>query len=265
MNTPNAKTLVKINAALALIHDAGHDAKAVGRAAQTNISAGMTQQVAYERALSDFATGRPDIAPRLLHTLRLIDASDPQTVAAYGQALAAYNQTGDPAAMQSVAEMYARDSIAFAVKSGQLSAADAQNREKVEAALGFSFDDLDMDTGSMSAYEPASPANTPAIATAQHASSPSGFSGKDAAPGASYAPSRDRAAPVIHTPTARMAFVGKSPFSGKDAAQGGSYSGGFQSDRRYAQHQAGQPHVVQKGWTPNPSFGGRIVSTEDQN
>lgn len=238
------KQHTKIRAALALIHDSGGDALAVGQAAKRSIASGMSPKKAYEQALTAHVDANPAISNQILHTLKLIEASDGATVAAYGSALASYNDTGDRTALNGLAETFAKDSIALAVKSGELSVTDVRNRDAVEAALGFSFSEEVVAQSAPYAAAPqvSSPQPVPTVASAtQHTGVSSGFAGKDAVPGASH-------------------------------------SSGFQGDRRYAPAQAapvntpaqrpgtfqpiirqavepGHGPVVVKGYTPSDTYG----------
>ncbi|HEX7820501.1 MAG TPA: hypothetical protein VF463_07760 [Sphingobium sp.] len=220
------KQHTKIRAALALIHDSGGDALAVGQAAQRSIASGMAPKKAYEQALTAHVDANPAISNQILHTLKLIEASDGPTVTTYGAALTRYNDTGDRTALDGLAETFAKDSIALAVKNGELSATDTGNRAAVEAALGFGFDDA--------LIERATPYDaTPAAAATPQPVTPS--------------PAPQAATPA---PPSRTAF------SGKDGASPspGTYSSGFQGDKRAAMSQATMRQPVAMGGGGPASF-----------
>lgn len=244
MTELSPKQGVKVKSALWLIHDHGHDAMALSRSVTTAIAGGHDPKGAYENALTAFVADKPELSSIMSHTVRLIEASDGPTVTQYGEALEAYNQTGNRSGIDALAETFAKDSIALAVKNGELSATDTGNRAAVEAALGFSFSDevIEQSAPYDAGPQVASPQPVPTIATAsQHKGASSGFAGKDAVAGASH-------------------------------------SSGFQGDRRYAAAQAapvntpaqrpgtfqpiirqavepGHGPVVVKGYTPSDTYG----------
>jgi hypothetical protein len=230
MNPLSYKQKVKVQAALALIHDAGHDAKAVGRAAQSGIARGLDPKASYERALAEFAKGKPDIANMLSKTLRVIEASSPQTVAAYGAALEEYNQTGNPAATAAIAQTFVQDSIALAVHLGEMSQADAANPDAVAGAFGFPFGE-----GAGERVVAMAGMNAPAAAPVAPAASP-------ATPAA---PSQ-----IVQAPAAATSPQG---------SQAG-YSGGFQSMIR---QKAEPSSVITKGYTESNSYGGYATTKAD--
>jgi hypothetical protein len=146
------KQRVKINAALSMIHSQGYDAQTVVNWAKEYQGKGYDQRRAYEQALNEFIGGQPELAAPLGKITRLVEASDAPTVSQYDQALSTYIQTGDDSALTALAPMIARDSVALAVKQGELTAPDI-NGDSVEAALG-----IDMaDTFVAAAAQPASP------------------------------------------------------------------------------------------------------------
>ena len=135
----NQRQRVKINAALSMIYAGGYDAQTVITWAKEYRSKGYDQRRAYEQALNEFAAGQPEIAPAMVKFTRLIQASDEQSVAQYDHALSTYIQTGDNSGMEALGPMIARDSVALAVRSGELQG--GVTPENVEAALGFAMDD----------------------------------------------------------------------------------------------------------------------------
>lgn len=226
MNLPTAKQRVKAAAALALIHDNGHDALAVQRGAQADINRGLSYKASYERAFTAFIQGKPDLAQHIGHTLRVIEASDDATVASYGAALEQYNQTGDPSALHVVAETFAQDSITLALRNGEMTPEDARDPALLSSALGFS----------------------------------PGMS--DAAAGQAINPMPvAQAAPTAVAP--QPATSVRASFSGKDAAPGASVQSQFQGERRAALSRAtmrqpaatGEGQAIVKGWTPSDTYG----------
>lgn len=130
------KQRVKVNAALALIHDAGHDAQAVVNLARDYLAIGHDARRAYESALGDFAATAPGLAPALGRITRLIEASDPATVAKYDVALTAFIDTGDAAAINALGPMIAADSIALAKREGEVPEG-MSDADSLAAALGI--------------------------------------------------------------------------------------------------------------------------------
>ena len=142
------KQRVKINAALSLIHAEGYDAQTVVNWAKSYMQTGHDARRAYEHALNEFIGGQPDLAPVLGKITRLIEASDPQTVAKYDQAISAYIATGDDAAINELGPMIARDSVNLAVRNGELPDGSI-NGASVEAALGFALADTHVDAAAL--------------------------------------------------------------------------------------------------------------------
>jgi hypothetical protein len=127
---------VKINAALAIIHDRGYDASTVtGWAREYHNGQGYPLAKAYERALNEFCGGQPKLAPTLTKITRLVQASDEATVGKYDQALTTYINTGDGSQIEALGSMIAQDSVALAVRSGEIQG--GVTAENVEAALGI--------------------------------------------------------------------------------------------------------------------------------
>lgn len=117
--TLSIKQRAKINAALCLIHDNGHDANGITAAARNFIASGIDARTAYERALNAFADANPQLLPALSRVVGLIEASDDATTAQYDAALSTYIQTGDDSAARALAPMIARDMTALAARTGQ--------------------------------------------------------------------------------------------------------------------------------------------------
>lgn len=160
-----AKQGVKINAALSMIYARGYDAQTVVNWARTYQRSGHDIRRSYEKALSDFVGGQPDLGPVLGKVTRLVEASDDTTVARYGAAIQAYIETGDDSAIAALGPMIARDSVALAVKNGELEDG-AVTAESVEAAIGFAMEDTFVAAGA----EPEAP--PPEQATATQATPP---------------------------------------------------------------------------------------------
>ena len=125
------KERAQVNAALCLIHDNGLDASAITRAATVNIAGGLAPGAAYGLALNAFAGQHADLAPILSKVTRLIGASSPETIVTYDRALTEYIATGNDAAMNALAPMIAADSMALAIRAGEMKPGDTG-----EAALG---------------------------------------------------------------------------------------------------------------------------------
>ncbi len=131
--TPRQRTA--INATLALIHDAGHTATAISQQAKAAAAKGVPLKQAYDRAVEGFMAAQPDLAGPISKVARLVMASDDATVAQYGRALDSYNATGDATALNALAPTIARDSIALAIKHGELTPG-ATGADALTAALG---------------------------------------------------------------------------------------------------------------------------------
>ena len=134
------KQRVKINAALSMIHSQGYDPQHVVAWAADYQRKGFDQRRAYEQAINEFVAGQPALAAPLGKITRLVEASDANTVAQYGAALDTYIATGDGSAIDALGPMIATDSVALAVKNGELPSG-AINAASVEAALGMPMAD----------------------------------------------------------------------------------------------------------------------------
>jgi|GEM_PF-5273293 len=242
MTAFTARQNVKIKAGLALIHDYGHDAKAVAGAARSDMLRGLPPKQAYERAFTQFAKGKPELSRALSHALRLIEASDPLTVERYGDALERYNQTGDPSAMTGISKVFVQDSIALAIRNGELSEADARDPVAVEAAFGFAFG-------------PGAGDRVIAMASAPEL---------EAAPASQAAP-ETQAAPPPNAP-ASLASISPSPtngprtgFSGPSgwqaSARPGSRGPSFQPIIREKVEPGSGPVIEKAGWSASDTYG----------
>lgn len=117
--TLTPKQRAKINAALCLIHDNGHNANAVTSMARSIMAGGADPRSAYERALNTFAETNPALLPALSKVVGLVEASDDDTVAKYDAALSSYIETGDDSAVRSLAPMIAQDMTTLATRNGE--------------------------------------------------------------------------------------------------------------------------------------------------
>ena len=134
--TLTARQRTKINAALCLIHDNGHDADAIIHVANTLMKQGADTRSAYEDALNAFVGEEPALLPVIAKVHRLVDASDDGTVDQYDAALSEYVDTGDDSSINALAPMIAEDSIALALKDGEITQEEADSGD-LSKALGF--------------------------------------------------------------------------------------------------------------------------------
>lgn len=115
----------KVNAALVLLHDRGHDTGEVTRLAQTGINSGTPIKLAYERAFNAFAARNPSMQAPLQRLGQLVDASNDQTVARYNVSLRDYIATGDRARFEAdVAPVAQQDMATMARLTGDAGFAD---------------------------------------------------------------------------------------------------------------------------------------------
>ena len=129
------KQRVKVNAALSLIHGQGGNAEAISQQAKGLIGRGLDARAAYERAINAHLQQNPTHLGRVSKVLRVVEASNDQTVTAYDKALSEYIRTGREAALEPVMSTLAHDSVALAMRNGEMTAS-AVNTETVQAALG---------------------------------------------------------------------------------------------------------------------------------
>lgn len=137
MTALTMKERASVNAALATIHASGRDVRPIQQQARTAMSQGKPPYAAYKAALGAFVKASPDLAPVLRHTDRLIEASDSRTVGRYDKALSAYIATGDEAHVNALEGMFRADSVALAVKSGELSGEDVAAGRVDWGAMGL--------------------------------------------------------------------------------------------------------------------------------
>ena len=90
-----ARQRTKINAALCLLHDNGHNAKGIIRVANELVAGGVDTRTAYEMALNNYMPLAADLAPVVSKIFRLVEASDDRTVDQYDSALSEYVSSGD--------------------------------------------------------------------------------------------------------------------------------------------------------------------------
>jgi hypothetical protein len=139
MSQLTKKERTQVNAALCLIHDQGYDASAITAAATRSIAVGHAPAAAYSLALNAFAAQNVDLAQSLSKVTRLIGASSADTIDAYDRALNAYITTGNDTAMTALAPMIAADSMALAIKAGEMQPGDTG---AAAAALGHPLSDV---------------------------------------------------------------------------------------------------------------------------
>ena len=242
MTPLNARQSVKIKAGLCLIHDYGHNARLVSDAARSSMARGLEPKQAYDRAFTDFAKGKPELSGALAHSFRLIDHSDPLTVGRYGDALEKYNQTGDPAAMTGIAQTFIKDSIALAVKHGEISDEDAKNPATIEAAFGFAF-------APGAGDRVVAMASMPEVEAAPAAQAP---------PAVQTPPPENTPAPQPTSP----AHPTNGPQSGYSAPSGwhatsapGSRSPSFQPIHRAPVEPGSGPVIEKAGWSESSTYG----------
>lgn len=119
------KQRAKVNASLCLIHDRGFDADEVTRHAKAIMATGDDARGAYEQALNDFAENNPEVGHVIGKLTRVIEASCPANVVEYDRALSNYIGTRDDTALRDLAPMLKADSIALALKEGELTPEEA--------------------------------------------------------------------------------------------------------------------------------------------
>jgi len=143
--TLTVRQRAKINAALCMIHDSGHNADAVSNVARDLIRAGANPRSAYERALNSFVGNTPDLLPSLTRVVGLVEASDDATVSQYDAALSSYIATGDDSGLKALAPTISQDMGALAARNGDVApdfSAEFQEMaaEPVTSRSSFAFD-----------------------------------------------------------------------------------------------------------------------------
>ena len=130
------KQRVQVNTALAIVHASGHNASDITAEAKAYQLQWHSHVKAYEYALSTFTRANPYMATAIQKTVALVGASSDATVARYDHAVQRYNETGNDDAIEALAPMMAQDSVALAIRNGEITAADVANGG-IETALGF--------------------------------------------------------------------------------------------------------------------------------
>lgn len=129
------KQRAQVNAALVIIYDSGNSVPNVTKAAQALIAKGHPATVAYSTVLTEFAAAFPTLGISMGKITRLIQASAPESVAQYDKALSEYIRTGSKVSLDALEPMAIRDSMALAIKHGEMTQADADSGNYT-AALG---------------------------------------------------------------------------------------------------------------------------------
>lgn len=209
-----------------MIHANGHDAEGVSQLAANYMATGFDERQAYQQAINDFTASNPDMAGMIGKAVRLVEASDHETVAQYDAALSSYISTGDEAAINALAPMIAADSMALAVQHGEV-AADA-GAEALSDALGF-----EPGPGFTAEAQPA-PAQPPQDDAIGLSSGPAahnidtqvslGSGTGQLAPGAA---ARWNSAPYMGTHSAAPALDGLTPDAVRAAARASASGGGW--------------------------------------
>lgn len=114
----------KVNAALVMIRDAGHNPEDVTRIAQSIINTGAPTRQAYERAFNQFVEQVPAFLAPMQRLGQLIENTDLTTLARYNVGLERYIETGDAAALQSIMPTVQQDMATMAARSGDAGYAD---------------------------------------------------------------------------------------------------------------------------------------------
>lgn len=169
---------VKINAALAIIHGNGHDASAITQEAKASAVNGVSLQQGYEAALTRFIQSNLDMANEITRTIAVIGASDDATVNSYHHALSEYIATGSIVAMAAMLPTMARDSVALAIRNGEITQEDVANGG-LETALGFAPSDA-MTAAAMTPT--AAPTQAPAAAPQTPLAAPMALAPQTAGP-----------------------------------------------------------------------------------
>lgn len=120
----NSRDRAKVNAALVLIRDQGHDVSEVTRVAEALINSGTPPRKAYERGFNKFVERVPTFHAPLQRLGQLIEASDHQTLAKYNVALSRYIETGEASHLQAVMPTVQQDMATMAQQTGDAGIAD---------------------------------------------------------------------------------------------------------------------------------------------
>jgi hypothetical protein len=157
------KQRVQVNTALAIVHASGHNASDITAEAKAYQLQGHSHVKAYEYALSTFTRANPYMATAIQKTVALVGASSDATVARYDYAVQRYNETGNDDAIEALAPMMAQDSVALAIRNGEITAEDVANGG-IETALGFAPTEA-MTAAAMTAPAPVAPVAAAPVAT----------------------------------------------------------------------------------------------------
>ncbi|WP_295634825.1 hypothetical protein [Novosphingobium sp.] len=120
----SARDRAKVNGALCMIRDAGHNADAITGVASDIMSTGTPIKLAYQRALDKFVEQVPAFRAPLQRLGQLVDASDIPTLAGYNVALSRYIETGDAVDLQPIMATVTRDAGEMAARTGDAGFAD---------------------------------------------------------------------------------------------------------------------------------------------
>lgn len=99
----------KVNAALLLIHDGGHDANEVSTLAARYSANGTPVRQSWQNAFNRFVERVPSFHAPLQRVGQFMDAVDDRKVAAYGLALSRYIETGDASTLEPIMPSLAQD------------------------------------------------------------------------------------------------------------------------------------------------------------
>ena len=194
--TPRQTT--KVNAALSLIAQHGHNPRTVQQHAKGLISNGTPAAQAYSTALTAFTSRVPAIRATMTIALDVIQHSDDATLGTYDRALAAYNDTGDGSHLEALAPMMLEDAKALAVRTGEATAEEVADWD-LDHAFGHNEEAHNATPDVPDATAPMQAPEAPAAPTVQPATFQ--FSGRQAAPEpspghspAGYSPVKARAA-----------------------------------------------------------------------
>lgn len=109
---------LKVKAALAEMHSAGHDTAEVTDLAARLIGMGTPERQAYDRAFSGFVARVPAFQAALQRVGQLVDASDNPTVARYNVALSNFISTGDRSHIDAITPVLQQDLAELASRTG---------------------------------------------------------------------------------------------------------------------------------------------------
>lgn len=137
MSALQGRVGTKIKAFLTILHKGGYNVAGIEQHAENAMRRGQPAASAYEAAVGSFLRGTPGIKLALERVAKLIDHSDPATVAKYEQAVSDYIATRDETAIDALEPMMRADLTAMAVRSGELSVEDAGAGRVDWASMGM--------------------------------------------------------------------------------------------------------------------------------